>query len=727
MNKARVESASSADRHTEPLRISPVGASRREVKGACPHDCPDTCALVTTVEAGRVTKLSGSKEHPSTAGVLCTKVARYAERTYSPDRLKTPLKRTGPKGSGQFAAISWDEALDSIAKRLQSVAARNPEGILPYNYAGTMGFVQGEFPQRFFHRLGASLLDKTICASAGSTALLYTLGASVGMDVERFIDSKLILIWGSNAIASNLHFWSIAQEAKRRGAKLIAIDPFKSDTALKCHEHIALKPGTDAAFALGLIRELKHQALIDQDYIDRYTLGSEALFERAQAFTLERTAELCGIDQSQIAALALDYGSIRPAAIRLNYGMQRVRGGGNAARLIAGLPALIGAWRDPAGGMLLSSSGHFPTNLAGLTRPDLVPQLKADPGRLPRTINMSAIGDALLHADPAIEAIIVYNANPLAVAPETAKVRQGFLREDLFTVVIEHFQTDTADYADIILPATTQLEHFDLHKSYGHRYLLVNEAAVEPLAEARSNARIFRDLAHRMGWDEACLFDDDVAVAQSAIDWADLRLAGVSLQALRQQGWHKLAINDAPFAEGNFPTPSGKVEFFSKRLADQGLDPLPDYLPPYESVETAPELASRFPLAMISPPARNFLNSSFVNVQSLRSIEGEQACVMHPDDARQRKLLEGDLVSVHNDRGAFQAILHISDRTRPGLVVGFGIWWHKLAVGGNNVNAVTHQRLTDLGRAASFYDCLVEVSPCEPMGEDNAAHKALSH
>ena len=695
---------------TKAVQLADKLALDAEVKGACPHDCPDTCALVSTVASGRVIKVSGAKDHPSTAGVLCTKVSRYAERTYSSDRLTTPMKRIGPKGSGHFVPMAWDEALDAIVIKLKSIAARDPEAILPYNYAGTMGYVQGEFPQRFFHKLGASLLDRTICASAGSTGLLYTLGASVGMDVERYVDSKLIIIWGSNAIASNLHFWSIAQEAKRRGAKLIAIDPFKSDTALKCHEHIAIRPGTDAALAFGIIRELEKHGWLDQSYIGDYTLGSDRLFERAQTFTLERTAKICGITESQIASLARDYGSIKPAAIRLNYGMQRIRGGGNAARLIAGLPALIGAWRHPAGGMLLSSSGHFPGNPAGLSRPDLIPQLQASPSRLPRTINMSTIGDALLQTEQAIEAVIVYNANPLAVAPESAKVRSGFAREDLFTVVIEQFQTDTADYADIILPATTQLEHFDLHKSYGHRYLVVNEPAISPIGLARSNASIFRDLARRMGWGEDCLFEDDVTIAQSAINWADPRLAGIDFQALRQQGWCKLAIDDAPFAQGHFPTPSGKVEFYSQRLADQGLDPLPDYLAPYESVESAPELAARYPLAMISPPARNFLNSSFVNVQSLRSIEGEQTCVMHPHDALDRNLVDGGLVKIHNDRGSLHARLHISDRTRQGLIVGFGIWWQKLTLNGNNVNAVTHQMLTDLGRAASFYDCLVEVS-----------------
>jgi anaerobic selenocysteine-containing dehydrogenase len=446
--------------------------------------------------------------------------------------------------------------------------------------------------------------------------------------------------------------------------------------------------------------------LIDHDYVERYTLGAAALLDRARDYTLARTAEICGLEPDRIAALARDYGTTAPAAIRLNYGMQRVRGGGNAARLIAGLPALIGAWRHPAGGVLLSSSGHFPLRTQALSRPDLLPRDQP----APRTINMSTIGQALLHANPPIEAVVVYNANPLAVAPHTAEVREGFEREDLFTVVIEQFQTDTADYADLLLPATTQLEHFDLHKSYGHRYLVINEPAVEPCGESRSNACIFRELAARMGWSDDALFHDDLQVAESAIDWSDPRLGGVNLSTLRAQGWVKLTVPEAPFARGNFPTPSGRVEFHSARLEALGLDPLPNYFPPYESAEHDPALAARYPLSMISPPARHFLNSSFVNVDSLRAAEGEQRCLLHPHDAAARALADGDLVRIHNDRGSLQARLVVSDRTRKGLVVAFGIWWHKLTQGGNNVNAVTHQRLTDLGRAAAFYDCLVEVA-----------------
>jgi anaerobic selenocysteine-containing dehydrogenase len=474
------------------------------VKGACPHDCPDTCALLTTVQDGVAVKVQGNPEHRHTDGVLCTKVSRYTERTYHPERVLHPLRRIGPKGSGAFERVGWDEALDDIARRLQDIAGRDPQAVVPYSYAGTMGLVQGEsMAARFFHRLGASFLDRTICSSAGGEALVYTLGAKVGMKVEFFAEAKLILIWGSNSITSNLHFWRLAQEAKRKGAKLVCIDPRRSETAQKCHEHIALRPGTDAALALAVMHELIANDWLDHDYIARHTLGWEALRERAMRWTPERAAQVCGIDAAQIRSLARDYGTTRPAAIRLNYGMQRVRGGGNAVRAVACLPALVGAWRDRAGGVLLSSSGHFPTDKAALQRPDLLR------GRTPRTINMSTIGNALLSEasaqfGPKIEALIVYNSNPVAVAPESAKVVAGFAREDLFTVVLEHFRTDTADYADYILPATTQLEHWDIHSAYGHTDVLLNRPAIAPLGEARPNTQVFRDLARRMGFVEPC-------------------------------------------------------------------------------------------------------------------------------------------------------------------------------------------------------------------------------
>ena len=671
------------------------------VRAACPHDCPDTCALRVTVDEGRVIKVQGDPDHPPTHGALCTKVSRYAERTHHPERVLRPLKRVGPKGSGRFEPISWEAAIAEIAARLKGIAARAPEAIVPYSYAGTMGLLQGEsMDRRFFHRLGASLLDRTICASAGGEALTATYGGKVGMHLAHYAESKLILIWGSNSIASNLHFWTFAQQAKRNGAKLICIDPRKTETADKCHQHIALLPGTDGALALGLMRELIVNDWLDHDYIARHTEGWPGLRERAMAWTPERTAEVCGIGADEVRQLARDYGTTRPAAIRLNYGMQRVHGGGSAVRLVAILPCLVGAWRDAAGGMLLSASGWFKRfrNEAALQRPDLLA------GRTPRTINMVTIGDDLLRESspgfgPKIEALIVYNSNPVAVAPESPKVVKGFARDDLFTVVLEQFLTDTADHADIVLPATTQLEHLDVHTSYGHTYALINQPAIAPLGEAKPNTQVFRELAAAMGFDEPCFRDDDETLARTAFT------AELDFEALRRDGWVKLPVAEAPFAEGGFLTPSGKC-----RMAAPGLG-LPDFVPNHESALSTPALAQRYPLAMISPPARNFLNSSFVNVKSLRDIEAEPLVEIHEADALPRGIADGSIVRLFNDRGSYRCKAKLSTRARPGVVNALGIWWRKLGLDGHNVNELTHQRLTDIGRAPSFYDCLVEVAP----------------
>lgn len=679
-----------------------------QVRGACPHDCPDTCSLLTTVENGVAIKVHGNPEHPQTGGVLCNKVSRYTERTYHPERLLQPQKRVGPKGSGQFEPVSWDAALTDIAGRLKAIAARNPEAIVPYSYAGTMGQVQSEsMAARFFNRLGASFLDRTICATAGGEGFTQTLGGKVGMRVEFFAESKLIIIWGSNSIGSNLHFWRYAQQAKRDGAKLVCIDPRKSETAEKCHEHIALLPGTDAALALALMHELITHDWLDHDYIARHTLGWQALKERALQWPPERAAEVCRVPVEQIRALARDYGQCfvnrQPAAIRLNYGMQRVRGGGNAARAVACLPALIGAWRHRAGGVLLSSSGQFPVEKAALQRPDLLQ------GRQPRTINMSTIGNALLaeaspQFGPKIKALIVYNSNPVAVAPESGKVVQGFAREDLFTVVLEHFKTDTADYADYLLPATTQLEHWDVHSAYGHTDALLNRPAIAPLGLAKPNTQIFRELAAHMGFTEPCFSEDDETLCRTV--YGDR----IDFGQLLDKGFVTLNLPDAPFAAGNFPTPSGRCEFFSERLAALGLDGLPDHVPNYE----IPGSSSQYPLAMISPPARNFLNSSFVNVKSLRDIEGEPVLEMHADDAAARGINSGAVVTVFNARGKYRVKAEVSARARPGVVNGLGIWWRKLGLDGTNVNQLTSQHLTDLGRGPVFYDCLVEVQAGQP-------------
>ncbi len=679
--------------------------SSRVVQAACPHDCPDTCAMRVTVEGDKVIRLQGDPTHPTTNGALCTKVSRYPERTEHAERVLQPLRRVGAKGAGRFEPVSWDEAMDDIAARLSAIAARDPEAIVPYSYAGTMGMVQGEgMAARFFHRLGASRLDRTICANAGGDALAATYGGKVGMHVEHFAQSRLIVIWGSNSIASNLHFWPIALAAKRAGATLVCIDPRRTETAEKCHHHLALTPGSDGALALAVMHELIANDWLDHDYLERHVDGWAGLRERALQWPPERAAEECGLAPEQIRHFARLYGTTKPAAIRLNYGMQRVRGGGNAVRLIALLPCLVGAWRHPAGGLLLSASGWVkPFKRPGFEHPELLA------GRDPRTINMSTIGDDLLRESgatmpdgtafgPRIEALVVYNSNPVAVAPQSRQVVAGFQREDLFTVVLEHFLTDTADHADYVLPATTQLEHWDVHASYGHTYVVVNEPALTPRGQSRSNAAIFRDLAARMGYTEPCFADDDLALAQQAL------VGPVPFDELRRVGWAKLPLPEAPFADGGFPTPNGRVQCDLPGLG------LPDYLPPYESVRSAPELARRFPLAMISPPARNFLNSTFVNVKSLRAIEEEPVLEIAPDDAGARGIADGDVVRVFNDRGEYRCVARVGTRARPGVVHGLGVWWRKFGIGGTNVNELTHQHLTDMGRAPSFYDCLVEVA-----------------
>ena len=685
-------------------RAAPL--EEKVVRIACPHDCPDTCAMLVTVENGVATKIQGDPSMPFTDGTLCTKVAHYLERTYSPDRLMHPLKRVGPKGKGQFKRISWDEALDEIAGRLKWIAAEDPESILPCSYAGTMGMVQYmSMDRRFFHKLGASLLDRTLCSTAGKYGIKATLGGSVGMDPERFDEAKLILLWGANPIVSNLHLWSRVQEAKRRGAKVVAIDPYRSLSAEKCTQHIAPLPGTDGALALGMMNVLIAEGLIDRDYIARHTLGFEELAERVKRYPPEWAARTCGIPVEEVVQLARDYGSARPAAIRLNYGMQRHAGGGIAARVIACLPALVGAWRNPAGGIVLTTNDFFSFDQAALERPDLLA------GRMPRVINQSKLGDALTRAQPPVRAIIVYNNNPVAVCPESAKVIQGFSREDLFTVVMDHFQTDTADYADIVLPATTQLEHYDVHKAYGHLYVVANNQAIAPVGESLPNSEVFRRLARRMGFDEPCFRDSDEDICRDTLKSSSPRMKGIAWEGVKQSGWKRLNVPErfAPFAEGGFPTPSGKCEFRSEWLAAQGVDPLPFYNPPAEATGGDAELARRYPLAFISPPARHFLNSTFANLPRFREFEREPHLDMHPQDAAARGIRDGDKVRVFNARGSHTLRVRVNGKPRAGVVAAPSVWWKKHAPDGRNANELTSQRTTDLGGGATFYDCLVEV------------------
>ncbi|HJR08050.1 MAG TPA: molybdopterin oxidoreductase family protein [Pyrinomonadaceae bacterium] len=679
------------------------------VRAACPHDCPDTCAMLVTVEDGRAVRVAGDPDHPVTRGTLCTKVANYEQRTHSPERIQTPLRRTGAKGEGRFERIGWDEALDEIAGRFRALAEseEGAETIMPYSYCGTMGFVQSEsMDRRFFHRLGASILDRTICATAGSAGYDATIGARIGTDPERFADARLIILWGTNTITSNVHLWPFILEAKHKGARVISIDPRRTRTADQCDEHIAILPGTDAALALGLMHVIFAEGLEDRDYLEQHTVGSDELRDKAREYTPARVAEICGVEAERVVRLAREYAGVRPAVIRLNYGMQRHAGGGMAVRTVTCLPAVTGAWRDAAGGALLSTSSAFPVNRRALERPDLIPQPR------PRTLNMSQLGDALTKIDdPPVRALYVYNSNPAAVAPDQASVLEGLRRGDLFTVVHEQFMTDTCDYADIVLPATTQLEHFDLHKAYGHLYLTINERSIAPLHESKPNTEVFRLLAARLGFEEECFKDSDEEIARQAIDIQHPSLEGITLELLRERGWMRLNVPDvyAPFAEGNFPSPSGKCELFSARLELQGLPAVPEFIPPRESRQSAPELARRFPLALISPASHAFLNSSFANLPKQLRQEKRPFVEINPEDARARRISDGDRVRVSNERGTCELTAVVTTRARAGVVVSPSVWWSKLSPGDGNINQLTSQTLTDMGGGATFYDALVEV------------------
>ena len=683
----------------------------RVVRGGCPHDCPDACSTLVTVERGRATRIAGDPDHPFTNGFLCAKVNRYIERTYHRDRLLHPLRRVGKKGTGSFVRVSWDEAIGEIAERLREIAGSSdgPQAILPYSYAGTMGLVQGaSMDRRFFHLLGASKLDRTICSMPGTVGMRMTVGANIGADGEGLPQSDLVLLWGTNTLTANPHLWPFVLEARKNGARILGIDPIRTRTIEQCDEWLAIRPGTDAALALAMMHVLFDEGLEDRDYLERYTLGADQLRERVREYPPERVAPITGLPAERIRELGREFGRARSAFIRVNYGLQRHFGGGMAVRTIACLPAVTGHWRKAGGGVQLSTSGTFQYNNAALQRLDLSPPT--------RTINMIRLGDALGNSDagvggPPVRALVVYNSNPAAVAPDRNAVVRGLMREDLFTVVLEHFQTDTADYADIVLPATTQLEHWDLHYSYGHLYATLNQPAIEPLGEAKPNTEIFRLIARRMGLTDPVLADDDVTIIKQALDTTHERMRGVTFDELRERGWMRLNVPRpfVPYAEGNFPTPSGKCEFLSARLTEMGIDPLPTYTPPLELPETAPELAARFPLVLISSPRHYFLNSTFVNIESLRK-NAEPECVLHVADAERRGIAAGARVVVFNARGEFTAVARVGNQVREGVVWAPSIWWAKLAPDGTNANATTSQRETDMGGGPVLYDNLVEVA-----------------
>ena len=694
------------------------------VRAVCPHDCPDACGLVVSVDrdTGRAVKLRGDRDHPFTRGFLCQKVANYLDRVYHPDRLLYPMRRAGRKGEGRFERITWAEAVREIAAQFRDIAASadGPQAVLPFSYAGTMGkLMYASLDRRFFHRLGASLLDRTICASAGAAGCDITLGTRAMIDPEAAVHARFIVNWGSNTAVTNIHFWKVQFEARKRGAKIVTIDPYKSPTAAKSDWWLPIRPGTDAALALGVMHVVFREGWQDQDYLDRHCVGAAELRDRvATEYPPERVAAITGLGVADIEAFAREYARSAelfggPALIRLNYGLQRHGGGGAAVRAITCLPALTGDWRHPGGGALLSTSKAYPFDHAFLERPDLIP-----PGT--RTINMTQLAEAL-HGElpgPPVRALFVYNSNPAAICPDQSRVLAGLKRDDLFTVVHEQFQTDTADHADILLPATTQLEHFDLHGSYGHLYVQASNPSVAPLGEAKPNTEVFRLLAREMGYEPELFDASDEELARGAMVGVGGHgyprreaFDGITLDAVKAGPVRmNLPADWAPFAAGGFGTPSGKCELFSAREAAAGRDPLPHYVPPHEDPQTRPDLAANYPLQMLTPPSGSFLNSSFVNVDVLRRTAGDVTVEMHPTDAAARGIADGQGVTVFNGRGRFRARAVVGETVKPGVVVSLGVWWNRYTTDGVNCNTTTSTALTDLGGGATFFDNLVEVA-----------------
>jgi len=680
----------------------------------CALDCPDCCSLLIDIGKGpgiddaKGSRLRGNPDHPVTRGFLCGKVARYLDREYSPDRLLYPHKRVGAKGQGKFERISWDEALNTIAARLREVAEEyGPEAVLPYSYAGTMGYLNGGgMDRRFFHRLGASRLDRTICSSAGGAGLMATLGLRYGTEPEQFRHSKLIIAWGANVLATNVHLWPFIVEARRNGARFYTIDPVRNRTGKLADKHFAIYPGSDLALALGLMHVIIGEKLHDAGYVADYTNGFDALAQRAREYPPERVETLTGIPREDVVTLAREYATTRPAAIRLNYGIQRSDRGGAATRAIA---ALLGSWREVGGGLQLSTSQAFQLNKAGLEMPEL--QRRSPLGREARIVNMAELGKALTQLDaPPVKAIVVYNSNPASIAPNQNLVLAGMRREDLFTVVLEQFQTDTADHADILLPATTFLEHTDLYFAYGHYYLQLARPALPSPGETKSNVEVFRLLAERMGFDEDCFRDSEDDMIRTLLDSAHPFLQGITLERLERE--HSVRLNVAPdgqpflpFARGGFGTKSGKCEFGAEML---------DYQPPIESRLGASELRGRFPLELISSKSHDSMNSTFGNDSSARS--QTSTLFLHDDDARSRGIGNGDLVRVFNDRGSCTLVAGVNGQSsglvRQGVVHAPSIRWNKLSTGSGGINALTSDRLTDMGGGPTFYSCLVDVEKC---------------
>ncbi len=702
--------------------------TKTTIRGACPQDCPDTCAFIYTVENGKLVDVTGDRDHPVTQGRLCTKLNDFASHHYNPNRLLYPMKRVGPKGSGEFERISWDEALAEIKTRWTGIINEfGSQAIMPCSYLGQQGIVNGlTVGDAFFNRLGSTVAEKTFCGVGRDVGNHLTVGSSTGVDPESLVHSRYIVLWAVNTLSTGNHHWPFISEAKQRGAKIVVIDPLRSRTAAQADWHIPIRPGTDAALALGMMNVIISEGLYDRDYVERYTVGFDELAARAAEYPVEKVSAITGIPVEDILTLSREYATQQPSVIRLGVAIERSRNGGQASRAINCLPALVGAWRHVGGGYIGLTLGAFALKWDAMSRPDWITEGT-------RVFNLNKLGKVLLEvSDPPIKSLMVYNVNPMVQAPDQERIKQGLMRDDLFTVVSDLFMTDTARYADILLPATMQAEQTDLMFSWGHFYWTYNNKAIEPPGETVSNAQLFRLLAETMGFNEPEWKRTDEEMIRDFVDWSSPFMSGVTFEQLKTQGYARNLIGDkdtrAPHAEGNFATPSGKCEFVSS-LAAYGnfvpppfrsgyaalqdgsyIDPVPTYIPPFESPDSAPEIAAKYPLNIISPKAHGFLNSQYANERKQQKREGDAVVILHPDDAQTRGIGDGDSVRVFNDRGMFVGTARISTDTMKGVVASYLGHWASDSRSGSAVNSISSNRTANMGQAPTFSDNLVQVS-----------------
>ena len=694
--------------------------------GGCPHDCPDTCAMIYEIKDNKLISVKGNKDHPYTRGGLCVKVKDFDKKHYHPDRLLYPLKRVGAKGEKKFERIKWSEAIKTITDKWKEIIKEyGPQAIMPYSYLGNQGLVHGlNGADAFFNKMGATVCERTFCGEGSCTAYLTTVGPTAGLDVESYIHSKYIVLWACNSISTNLHHWAVVKDAMKKGAKVVVIDSYKSRTAKAADWHISPKPGTDGALAMGIINSIIEQDLIDKNYVKNYTNGFSELSEHAKSKTPEWASKITGIKAEDIKKLAFELATIQPAAIRMGVALERHYGGGQTIRAVTCIPALTGAWRHVGGGITQFPVWEHPYKFDVICRPEFIPENT-------RVINALQIGRALLgetHSDIPIKSMMCWNANPVTQSPEAEKIVEGLKREDLFLVSAEHFITDTASYADIVLPAAMGAELEDIILSWGHLYLTYNEKCLDPPEEALPNNKIFQKLASAMGYKDEQFKWSDSECLENYIDWKAPASKGITLDYLRKNGYARLNVGTkddrCPHKEGNFPTEDGKCNFIIKNVKNfvagpfrqmyegnqpgQPLPELPDYVPPAESPNTNPELAKKYPLNIISPKSHAFLNSQYANMDSKIKIQGEQFVLINKIDADNRNISDGENVKVYNDRGDFHGDARISEDVEPGIVVAtLGYWRQKSKTG--TVNSISSGLLADMGNAPTFSDNLVEV------------------